>query len=104
LEYLEKHDLPKRAALLGARLLGGLERLATRPQVIDTRGIGLLAAVEFASPSACARFVDKCLAKGLIVNWTLHRDTVVRMAPPLVISARALDRATDTMESALHEI
>ncbi len=104
LEYLEKRDLPKRAALLGARLLRGLESLAAHPQVIDTRGIGLLAALEFASPSACSRFVEKCLARGLIVNWTLHRDTVVRMAPPLVISARALDRALDTMEAALHEI
>ena len=39
-------------------------------------------------------------AGGLILNWTLHRDTVVRPAPPLVLSDAAR-RAARRAERAL---
>ena len=34
---------------------------------------------------------------GLILNWTLHRDTVVRLAPPLVLTDAETARAVDSI-------
>jgi 4-aminobutyrate aminotransferase-like enzyme len=37
----------------------------------------------------------------VIVGWTLHRDTVVRLAPPLVLTDEELERALAVMRAAL---
>ncbi len=87
-------DLPARAAVSGARLLDGLERLAERhPVVTAVRGAGMLLALELRSPRATRRFARACLDRGLIVNWTLHRDTVIRLAPPLTLTRREIAHA-----------
>jgi len=65
------------------------------------RGLGLLIALEFDTPAATRRFVTGCFERGLILNWTLHRDTVVRLCPPLTISEAELARATGIMAAAL---
>jgi 4-aminobutyrate aminotransferase-like enzyme len=57
--------------------------------------------MEFESPAACARLATRALERGLIVNWTLHRDTVVRLAPPLVLRDGEADRAVDALGAAL---
>jgi len=57
--------------------------------------------LEFASPEATRRFVTRCLEGGLILNWTLHRDTVVRMAPPLTITVEEIAQANAVLADAL---
>ncbi len=97
--------LPALAAASGAALLDGLEGLAARhPVVRAARGAGMLLALELASPDATRRFASACLRRGLIVNWTLHRDTVVRLAPPLVLNRREIAHALATMNAALGDI
>lgn len=104
LEETVRRDLPGRAATRGALFLRGLQDLAARHPVIRAvRGTGLLLAVELTSPAATRRFAAACLARGLIVNWTLHRDTVIRLAPPLVISRAEITFALGVMEAALGE-
>jgi 4-aminobutyrate aminotransferase-like enzyme len=36
-----------------------------------------------------------------VINWTLNADRVVRLAPPLTISADEIDFAVHAMERAL---
>ncbi|MCC6847786.1 MAG: aspartate aminotransferase family protein [Deltaproteobacteria bacterium] len=98
-------DLPGRAAASGRAFLRGLQDLAARHPVIRAvRGAGLLLAVELATPTATRRFAAACLARGLLVNWTLHRDTVIRLAPPLVITRAEIALALATMEAALDDL
>lgn len=105
LEETVERDLPRRAATTGDFFLGGLEDLAARHPVIRAvRGAGMLLALELASPAATRRFAAACLARGLIVNWTLHRDTVIRLAPPLVISRAEIELALATMDAALRAL
>ncbi len=95
-------DLPARAARTGQRFLDGLQALAERHRIVRAaRGAGLLLALELATPGATRRFAGACLARGLIVNWTLHRDTVIRLAPPLTITTREVDHALAVMDRAL---
>jgi len=101
LEVLLREDLPRRAATLGAELLRRLAALAGRGGLREVRGIGLLLGLEFASAADCARFAHRALARRLILNWTLHRDTVIRLAPPLVLTDAEADDATRRIAAAL---
>ncbi len=96
-------DLPGRAARVGAVLLRGLDRLrGSHPAIVrDVRGVGLLLALELASPALTRRFAAACLERGLVLNWTLHRDTVIRLAPPLTITRAEVSHALATMDAAL---
>ena len=99
LDVLIGEQLTARAARLGAEWLAQLRAIAgPRCQV---RGKGLLLALEFDTPERTRRFVRRCFERGLILNWTLHRDTVVRLAPPLTISPDEVERANAIMSAAL---
>ena len=101
LEILLAEDLPGRAARVGDGLLRRLRALAGRGGLVDVRGLGLLVGLEFSAPSTSSRFVERAFARGLILNWTLHRDTVVRLVPPLVITDRELDDAVARIADSL---
>jgi acetylornithine/succinyldiaminopimelate/putrescine aminotransferase len=101
LEVLLREDLPRRAAALGARLLASLRPLVGRGGLREVRGIGLHLGLEFGTAADCARFAERALARRLILNWTLHRDTVIRLAPPLVLSDAEADEAMRRITASL---
>lgn len=101
LEVTLREDLPGRARRLGDGWRSALRAALPAPAVRDVRGLGLMVGVEFAAPERCRAFVDACRARGLLLGWTLHRDTVVRLAPPLIIAEADLEAATVGMADAL---
>jgi len=101
LEIVVRDRLAERAAMLGGSLLVGLDALVGRGGLAAVRGRGMLLGLELESAAACARFVRRAHARGLILNWTLHRDTVVRLAPPLVLSDAEAERALADIAAAL---
>ena len=100
LEIAACEGLPARAARLG-------ESWRTRLQTLvggalrEVRGRGLLIGLDFASAETTQAFCRAAFARGLILNWTLHRDTVVRLAPPLVISEQDSTRALDALAASI---
>jgi acetylornithine/N-succinyldiaminopimelate aminotransferase len=101
LDILLRDGLAERAATLGERLLDELNLLVGRGGFAAVRGLGLLIGLEFDDAAACARFARRAWEQGLILNWTLHRDTVVRLAPPLVLSDDEASRAVRGIAAAL---
>ncbi len=101
LDVLLRDRLAERAAALGDRLTGDLGALVGRGGLVAVRGLGLLIGLEFDEPAACAHFTRRAWEHGLIVNWTLHRDTVVRLAPPLVLGDDEAERAVAGLAAAL---
>jgi acetylornithine/succinyldiaminopimelate/putrescine aminotransferase len=101
LEVLLRDDLPARAAALGSRLRDALAARVGRGGLVAVRGLGLLLGLEFDTAAACALFARRALERGLILNWTLHRDTVIRLAPPLVLTDVEADRALATLADTL---
>ena len=100
LKVMLRDDLPARAARVGdawrndlATDVGGVLRAV--------RGRGLLIGLELETPEATRRFAHHCFANGLILNWTLHRDTVVRLAPPLTIEPAEVEHATAVLRDGL---
>ena len=73
---------------------------ALGPELADIRGVGLLIGIEFPEASFTRQFVAQAIARGVIVNWTLNADRVVRIAPPLTISEEEIDFAVTAMTQA----
>jgi acetylornithine/N-succinyldiaminopimelate aminotransferase len=101
LDVLLADGLVARAATLGARLQERLAGLVGRGGLVAVRGAGLLLGLEFADADACAAFVRGAIGRRLLLNWTLHRDVVVRLAPPLVLSDAEADDAVARIAAAL---
>ena len=102
LNFMLETNLPQRAREKGEELIRKLRSLVGHGEFTTVRGRGLLIGMDFTSPEATRHFVQRCFAAGLILGWTLHRDTVVRLAPPLIISSAEIDRAIAIMHDALH--
>jgi acetylornithine/N-succinyldiaminopimelate aminotransferase len=102
LEVIVAARMWERALHRGQQLVTSLERHAGSGTVRAVRGLGLLVGIEFTHPERARRFVDACLAQGLLVGWTLHHDRVVRLAPPLTLgdeeTATALAGMNDAIE------
>jgi acetylornithine/N-succinyldiaminopimelate aminotransferase len=101
LEIVLRDDLAGRAAALGRSLLERLGALRGHGGLVAVRGIGLLIGLEFEAPAACARFAARALERRLVLNWTLHRDTVIRLAPPLVLGPAEADDAVRRIAESL---
>ena len=101
LDILLRDDLPARAAALGEQLRSALEALVGHGGLVVVRGLGLLLGLEFARADLCAAFVRRALTEGLILGWTLHCDTVVRLAPPLVLGDAEAKEAVARIACAL---
>jgi acetylornithine/succinyldiaminopimelate/putrescine aminotransferase len=102
-EALLAQELPQRAARVGSAWLIRLRELIGGP-LVAVRGIGLLIALELRTAELTRRFSARCFEEGLILNWTLHRDTVIRLAPPLTIEDDEVAHATDIIERVLREL
>jgi acetylornithine/succinyldiaminopimelate/putrescine aminotransferase len=100
LEFAEREDVPARAERQGRVWLARLRSLLN-DRLVEVRGLGMLLGLEFASPELTQAFARRATELGLILNWTLHRDTVIRLAPPLVMTEEETEHALTTLASAV---
>jgi acetylornithine/succinyldiaminopimelate/putrescine aminotransferase len=104
-EVILEQKLIERAATIGGNLLQTLRYSCSKNRhVKDVRGLGCFLAIEFDAEATTEKFVNVCRTKGLIIGWTLHHSTIVRMAPPLVISDDELVQAVKIMQRAAEEL
>jgi len=102
LAVLIEERLPQRAAELGEYALARL-RESPLPLVREVRGKGLLIGLDIDPRLATGRAVcDRLRAHGVLTKDT--HETVVRLAPPLVITRDTLDRALKAIRIALAEV
>jgi len=100
LEVIVNERLWERASALGEELAHGLRRFAG-PEVAAVRAIGALIGIEFVSSETAETFVRESLARGVIINWTLNAERVVRLAPPLNMGAAEVGFGLQMMAEAL---
>ncbi len=100
LDAIVDGDLSARASERGGYIMERLAELDA-PEVASIRGIGLLIGIEFRSAAFAHRFVARTIEAGVVINWTLNADRVVRLAPPLTVSREECDFAVDAMQRAL---
>ena len=88
IRIIEEDQLLAHVAKVGAHLRAALSReLGSLPGVKDIRGMGLMIGVELTVP--CSELMGRAADAGLLISVTA--DTVIRLVPPLIMSAAEAD-------------
>ena len=110
LEVIDEDGLQENARKVGTRLLRGLRRLAERhPMVGAVRGMGLMLGVELVSdrakrtPASAATLdvLETAREMGVLIGKGGLDGNVLRIKPPLCITADDADFAVDVLDRAL---
>lgn len=101
LKVLVEDGLIENAATLGEYFKQGLARISN-PKIKEVRGRGLLIGVEFNEDAGGARqYCEKLKEAGLLCKET--HETIIRFAPPLVITKEDIDWALERITPILSE-
>ena len=92
LRVLADENLVERAAVLGRWFLDELRTLS-HPDIVEIRGVGLIAGIELRVPAR--PFCERLQMLGMLCKET--HDRVIRIAPPLVIEREELTWALDRL-------
>jgi 4-aminobutyrate aminotransferase len=108
LDVIQEEGLVDNAAQMGARLADGLRKVAAdHPRIGDVRGLGLMQACEFSTPegepdpAAAQRAHRAAVDSGLLLLTCGAHGNVVRMIPPLIVTAEQIDDALDLWSAAV---
>jgi ornithine--oxo-acid transaminase len=96
LDVIVDENLPARARYAGAAIMQGLRAMRS-PLVKEVRGRGLLIGIELTIPAH--RVSDALLERGIAAKDT--HETVLRLAPPLVIDDAAVELLLDGVRQSL---
>lgn len=61
-------------------------------------------AVEFNNEDLCKKVIERCIKKGIIVDWFLFCPTAMRIAPPLIIQEKEIKQACSVIMSSIKEL
>ncbi len=67
------------------------------PKIRNIRGKGLLLAIEWDESINNKELINRCIEKGIITDWFLFADKLMRIAPPLTISPAEIEKACKTI-------
>lgn len=102
LNILIEDELPQKSAAMGDYLMGRLRAFDT-PLIKNIRGRGLFIGIEV-DPALCSarEICESLMQRGLLSKET--HETVVRLAPPLIVGQEEIDWAIDQIAEVLEEI
>jgi len=102
LKVLEDEGLVEAAAEMGDYFMAALLQLGS-PLIKEVRGRGLLIGVEFYPDQVSARKIcERLMVRGILSKET--HETVVRFAPPLIISREQIDEVIKQLSEVLNEL
>jgi len=102
LNILVEDQLPQRSAEMGDYLMQQLHEIDT-PMISEIRGRGLFVGIEI-DPALCSarEICESLMDRGLLSKET--HETVVRLAPPLIIGRKEIDWAITQIRDVLADI
>lgn len=59
--------------------------------IVEVRGKGAMLGLQLESKELTQKVVEECFSLGILLGWTLHSDTLIRLAPPLIIDENLLN-------------
>lgn len=97
LNLLSEEKLAENSAELGSYMLAELQKINS-PFIKEVRGRGLFIGIEVNSDKILARDICIALMKNGLLSKETH-GTVIRLAPPLIISRQQIDDALDIIQT-----
>ncbi|PWC05588.1 aspartate aminotransferase family protein [Agromyces badenianii] len=112
LDYIRDHDLQRNADAMGRRLRDGLATIARRyPLIGEVRGMGLMIGVELVGADGFSRAVTETTAvleaarrEQLLIGRGGLYGNVLRITPPMTVTAAEVDEALDKLERAIASV
>jgi 4-aminobutyrate aminotransferase len=112
LDYLLDHDLQANAARMGAILGDGLRSAIGAYDIVgEVRGKGLMLGVEFVqpgtrqpNPAATGRVFEECRSGGLLVGKGGLYGNVLRIGPPLTLTAEEAKEGLGILVAAITSV
>ena len=74
------------------------------PAIKEIRGKGAMLGVQLHTYEQTRRVVEACFERGILLGWTLHSNTLIRVAPPLVISDEELRETLGVILEVVDEV
>ena len=65
--------------------------------ITEVRGRGAMLGLQLRDAELTQKVVKYCFEKGIILGWTLHSNSLVRIAPPLIIEEELLEECFQTI-------
>jgi len=78
--------------------------LLVHPLIREVRGIGLMMCIQLDTFDQVESVSKLCAEDGLVIDWFLHCETALRVAPPLIISEEEIKTACQIILKALDAI
>lgn len=69
--------------------------------IIEVRGRGAMLGLQLRDAELTQKVVDYCFKKDIILGWTLHSNSLIRIAPPLIIEEELLEECFETIVKAV---
>ena len=103
LDVLVEDDLAGNARSRGVELAAGVRAIQLRyPMAIaQVRGAGLLVGVELTNEGYAGTIIPELLKRGVTAAWTLNAQHVIRLEPPLIVSAKQIATALQAFDEAV---
>ncbi|CAN5501551.1 MAG: aspartate aminotransferase family protein [Acidimicrobiia bacterium] len=109
LDYIISHDLQENASKVGQQLRNDLDRLATEvPEIGEVRGKGLMLGVELVEAGSktpntamAGRVLEAAKDEGLLIGKGGLYGNVLRIAPPLTLTAEEATEGFTKLETAV---
>lgn len=76
--------------------------LLVHPKIKEVRGLGLMLSIQLDSFEQVENISKICVANGVIIDWFLHCDTAMRIAPPLIITEEEIRFACNVILDAIN--
>lgn len=67
--------------------------LLVHPKIKEVRGKGLMLGIQLSNFDQVENVSKRCVENGVIVDWFLHCETTLRVAPPLIITEEEIRKA-----------
>ena len=112
INYMLEHDTQKNSKEMGERLAEGVSQAVSDSSVIaETRGRGLMFAIETVVPDsiepnapAAAQLMEAARASGLLIGKGGLYGNVIRIAPPLTVTADEIDEGIAILNEAIKDL
>ncbi|MCS6805033.1 MAG: aspartate aminotransferase family protein [Acidobacteriota bacterium] len=110
IRYMEEHDLPRNARIVGQYLRERLEELKAKYPVLgDVRGMGLMQGLELVKdrrtkephPQAVAQVFEITKQRGVLIGKGGLYGNVIRLGPPLIATKDHIDELIAALDAGL---